>query len=73
MKLVISAKSSGNSGYSGYSKNSRYLDFNGWRAGLIAGRFSLMNPGAGEELYLKALYRPEKEDGFFRTVGMIVD
>jgi hypothetical protein len=48
-----------------------YLDFNGWRVGLMAGRFPLMNSGAGEELYLKALYIPGKEGGFFRTASMV--
>ena len=68
MKLGISATSSG---FDGYTKDSRYLDYNGWRVGILAGRFVLMDPEAKEHLYLKAVYTPGKEAGFFRFPKLV--
>lgn len=68
MKLGISVTSSG---LGGYTKDSRYLDYNGWRVGVAAGRFLLMDPGAEEDLYLKAIYTPGKEAGFFKTPKLV--
>lgn len=68
MKLGISATSSG---FDGYTKDSRYLDYNGWRVGIAAGRFLLMDPGAEKDLYLKAIYTPGKEAGFLKIPKLV--
>ncbi len=68
MELYVSSKSSS---FEGYSKGSRYLDFNGWRVGLVAGRFVLKDLNATSNLFLKAIYTPGKEAGYFRSKKLI--
>ncbi len=64
IKLLISAS---DSGFGGYSETSRYIDYNGWRVGFTAGRFALIDQDSENTLYLKAVYTPGKEAGFFKT------
>lgn len=59
------------SGIEGYDKSSRYLDYNGWRVGLVMGRMTLMDPAAESDLYLKAVSIPGKEAGFLRLSKMV--
>jgi len=54
-------------GTEGYAENSRYVDYNGWRVGLMAGCLALNNPAAESSLYLKAIYTPGKEAGLFSS------
>ncbi len=54
-------------GTEGYAENSRYVDYNGWRVGLMAGCLALNNPAAESSLYLKAIYTPGKEAGLFKS------
>jgi hypothetical protein len=54
-------------GTEGYAENSRYVDYNGWRVGLVAGRLALKNPAAESSVYLKAIYTPGKEAGLFKS------
>ena len=54
-------------GTEGYAENSRYLDYNGWRVGLMAGCLALNNPAAESSIYLKATYTPGKEGGLFKS------
>jgi len=63
VKLCISAVSTG---ISGYSEASRYMDYNGWRVGITAGRFALMEPDSEEDLFLKAIYTQGEEAGFIK-------
>ncbi|MEE4111658.1 MAG: hypothetical protein V2I40_02510, partial [Desulfobacteraceae bacterium] len=48
-------------GTEGYAENSRYVDYNGWRVGLMAGCLALNDPAAESSIYLKAIYTPGKE------------
>jgi len=54
-------------GTEGYAENSRYVDYNGWRVGLMAGCLALNDPAAESSLYLKAIYTPGKEAGLFTS------
>ncbi|MEE4111856.1 MAG: hypothetical protein V2I40_03515 [Desulfobacteraceae bacterium] len=54
-------------GTEGYSENSRYVDYNGWRIGLMAGCLALNSPAAESSIYLKAFYTPGKEAGLFTS------
>jgi hypothetical protein len=54
-------------GTEGYAENRRYVDYNGWRVGLMAGCLALNDPAAESSLYLKALYTPGKEAGLFTS------
>lgn len=54
-------------GTEGYAENSRYVDYNGWRVGLMAGCLALNNPAAESSIYLKAIYTPGKEAGLFKS------
>lgn len=58
------------SGIQGYSKDSRYVDFNGWRVGLLMGGIALKNPKTESSVYLKAVYTPGRETGFFRMAKL---
>ncbi len=62
--LVISSSPDGDQGY---ADDSRYVDYNGWRVGLMAGRLVLKNPSPDSSIYLKAIYTPGKEAGFFKA------
>lgn len=54
-------------GIEGYAENSRYVDYNGWRVGLMAGCLALKNPAAESSIYLKAIYTPGREAGLFKS------
>jgi hypothetical protein len=54
-------------GTEGYAENSRYVDYNGWRVGLMAGCLALNDTAAESSLYLKAIYTPGKEAGLFTS------
>ncbi len=58
------------SGIQGYSKDSRYMDYNGWRVGLLSGNMALKNPKTESSVYLKAVYTPGKEAGFLRMAKL---
>ena len=62
--LVVSSTPEGTAGY---AENSRYVDFNGWRIGLVAGSLTLKSTAAESNIYLKAVYTPGKEAGLFRS------
>lgn len=53
----------------GYKQATRYLDFNGWRVGILTGQFSLS--GQAEPLYIKAVFVPGKEVGKIRPSRLI--
>jgi hypothetical protein len=59
------------SGIQGYTKDSRYVDYNGWRVGLVSGSLALKNPKTESSVYLKAVYTPGKEAGFFRMAKLV--
>ena len=63
--------SSSPSGIQGYDKESRYLDFNGWRVGLGAGRLALKSPQSESSIYAKAIYTPGTEAGLFRMADLV--
>ncbi len=65
------AVSSTPAGIQGYAKDSRYADYNGWRVGLVAGRLALKNPQSTSSVYLKAVYTPGKEAGFFKIAKLV--
>lgn len=50
-----------------YTKDSRYVDYNGWRIAFLAGQFALMHASPEEPLYLKAIYTPGNEAGFRKS------
>jgi len=55
----------------GYNKATRYLDFNGWRVGILTGQFSLSGLGQEEPLYIKPIFVPGKEVGKMRPPRLI--
>jgi len=55
----------------GYKKATRYLDFNGWRVGILTGQFSLSGWDQAEPLYIKAVFIPGKEVGKMRPPRLI--
>jgi hypothetical protein len=67
-RLSISADRNGTGGY---SKESRYVDYNGWRVGFVAGRFPLKGNIPEQELYLKAVYTPGNEAGFIKNTTVV--
>jgi len=62
-KLAVSASSTG---LKGYDKSSKYMDYNGWRVGITAGTFAIKDQNTKDTLFLKAVYTPGKEAGFFK-------
>ena len=46
------------SGFSGYEKGTRYLNYFGWRVGIISGKFAM---NSASPLYIKASYSPGNE------------
>ncbi len=44
-----------------YCEESKYVDYNGWRVGFIAGSCVLTGKDAADPLYLKAVFTPGKE------------
>jgi len=68
----LQVKVSPNKGsFYGYSKASRYLDFNGWRVGLLTGKFSLSSQNQTEPLYIKAVFMAGKEVGKIKSSQLI--
>ena len=55
----------------GYKKATRYLDFNGWRVGILTGQFCLSGWGQVKPLYIKAVFIPGKEVGKMRATRLI--
>ena len=69
-KLEVKVSADKTSVY-GYKKATRYLDFNGWRVGILTGQFSLSGRGQSEPLYIKAVFMPGKEVGKIRPTKLI--
>ena len=69
-KLQVKVSTDKTSVY-GYKQATRYLDFNGWRVGILTGQFSLSGQGQAEPLYIKAVFVPGKEVGKFRPSRLI--
>jgi hypothetical protein len=55
----------------GYNKATRYLDFNGWRVGILTGQFSLSGRDQTEPLYIKTVFLPGKEVGKIKKSQLI--
>jgi hypothetical protein len=55
----------------GYEDASRYLDFNGWRVGILTGQFCLSGQDQAEPLFIKAVFIPGKEVGRIRSPRLI--
>ncbi len=49
----------------GFRKKSRYFLYDGWKVGVIMGKFHLMQQGSDNPLYAKAFYIPGSESGDF--------
>ena len=69
-KLEVNVSEDKTSVY-GYKKDTSYLDFNGWRVGILTGQFSYSGHGQTEPLYIKAVFVPGKEVGNIRPAKMI--
>ena len=63
--------SEGRNSLYGYKDASRYLDYNGWRVGVLTGKFSLASPDPKAPLYVKVVFTPGKEVGKIKTSKMI--
>lgn len=58
----------------GYKKDSKYIIYDGWKVGLLMGKFHLMAQNNPKPLYAKAFYIPGSESGnflFFRKERII--
>jgi len=55
----------------GYKQATQYLDFNGWRVGILTGKFSLSNRDQENPLCIKAVFIPGKEVGKIRPPRLI--
>jgi len=55
----------------GYKDSTKYIDFNGWRVALLAGRFILFDNGEEPDLFVKAVFTPGKEVGFIRPSKLV--
>ena len=55
----------------GYKESTKYIDFNGWRVALLAGRFILFDNGEKPDLFVKAVFTPGKEAGFIRMPKVV--
>ena len=60
------------SGIYGYSKSTRYVNFEGWRVGLLAGQFAQLDDKTSSPLYVKAVFTPGKETGFLHRNPKLV-
>jgi hypothetical protein len=60
------------SGVIGYGKSTRYVNFGGWRVGLLTGRFTLFGDQTAQPLYVKAVFTPGEEAGFLRRAPKLV-
>ena len=67
-KLEVNVSTDKTSVY-GYNKATQYLDFNGWRVGILTGQFSLSDQA--EPLYVKAVFMPGKEVGKIKQSRLI--
>jgi len=45
----------------GITKNTKFINYNGWRVGIVVGKFHLLQPNFTHPLYVKAFYTPGKE------------
>jgi hypothetical protein len=55
----------------GYTQATRHLDFNGWRVGILTGKFSLSGRDQEKPLCIKAVFIPGKEVGKIRPPRLI--
>jgi hypothetical protein len=55
----------------GYKESTKYIDMNGWRVALLAGRFILFDNGEEPDLFVKAVFTPGKEAGSIRTPKLV--
>ncbi len=55
----------------GYKKATRYLDFNGWRVGILTGQFCPSGLDQAEPLHIKAVFIPGKEVGKIKSSSLI--
>ena len=55
----------------GYKESTKYIDMNGWRVALLAGRLILFDNGDEPDLFVKAVFTPGKEAGFIRTPKLV--
>ncbi|HUT70380.1 MAG TPA: hypothetical protein VMW89_06855 [Desulfatiglandales bacterium] len=55
----------------GYKESTKYIDMNGWRVALLAGRFILFDNGEEPDLFVKAVFTPGKEAGFIRMPKLV--
>ena len=58
-------------GMYGYKESTKYIDMNGWRVALLAGRFILFDNGEEPDLFVKAVFTRGKEGGFIRTPKLV--
>ena len=56
-------------GTKGFGEASRYLNDSGWRAGIVAGNFALDET----KLFVKVVFQPGKEEGFFDRSESLVE
>ncbi|MCF6172558.1 MAG: hypothetical protein L3J44_02050 [Campylobacteraceae bacterium] len=45
----------------GYTADTKYINYSGWRVGVILGNFHLMKPSSMRKLYAKLIFKPGKE------------
>ncbi|MBC2712323.1 MAG: hypothetical protein HGJ94_15460 [Desulfosarcina sp.] len=55
----------------GYKESTKYIDMNGWRVALLAGRFILFDNGEEPNLFVKAVFTPGKEAGLIRSPKLV--
>jgi len=68
---LLAKVSTDKTGVYGYKKATRYLDFNGWRVGILKGQFSFSGQDQAQPLYIKAVFIPGKEVGKIRSPRLI--
>jgi hypothetical protein len=52
----------------GYDNFSKYIIYNGWRVGVVTGKFNLLDPGSDKPLYAKVIYN---HGGFLSRPSML--
>ncbi len=58
----------------GDTTSTKYINYKGWRVGIITAKFHLMQPDSMKKLYAKAIYKPGKENNkstFFQKSKLI--
>lgn len=58
----------------GDTTSTKYINYKGWRVGVITAKFHLMQPDSMKKLYAKAIYKPGKESNksiFFKKPKLI--